>query len=288
MAPFCKAPAIFSTGAIPLVLNAAPDLDEALGYLGYDGQNLSDGLLARLYAATGKCAALKPRGVFRVFDRDCVALGEEARVRQGSSRGLASRYLAENQALALPGEDIARHLEGASAVAVLAVTLGYESERLIRRETALSATDGLLLDAVASAMAEDAVRTLHECVKAWAAECGLRAGSRFSPGYGDLSLEVQPDLLTALDAARLLGISVTDAHLLVPAKSITAIVGLFEQGELSQKDLKGSFGALDESRFGMSAPFSATSAPRTCKECTMAGMCLFEQQGRTCHGSRRE
>ena len=132
--------------------------------------------------------------------------------------------------LLLPGFDIARHVGDASQVALLAVTLGMESERTLRRIAALSATDGLLLDTLASSMAEQAAAVLHRRVVAWAAERGLSAGARFSPGYGDLPLSVQPTFLEASGASRALGISVTPANLLIPTKSVTAIVPLRTSG----------------------------------------------------------
>lgn len=232
-------------------MGVAPDACEALGYLGYVDQNIEEDLAARFGEAVDACAALKAAGAFVVLDRERIAL-------EGDQDALG---------LLLPGEDIARHLEGATAVALLAVTLGHESERLIRRETALSATGGLLVDAAASSMAEAAICELHERLRAWAAEQGLRAGARFSPGYGDLSLSVQPALLAQLDAARLLGMSATDAHMLIPAKSITAIVGLF----------------VDECEGGASSSDSCS-----CEECTMADVCLLKKQGRTCRGGRSQ
>ena len=48
---------------------------------------------------------------------------------------------------------------------------------------------------------------------------------RFSPGYGDLPLSVQPAFAQELDLESL-GVAVTDSYLLVPQKSITALVGV--------------------------------------------------------------
>ena len=56
------------------------------------------------------------------------------------------------------------------------------------------------------------------------AGCALR--HRFSPGYGDLPLSVQPAFLAALDATRRLGITLTSSFLMVPTKSVTAFVGV--------------------------------------------------------------
>jgi cobalamin-dependent methionine synthase I len=49
---------------------------------------------------------------------------------------------------------------------------------------------------------------------------------RFSPGYGDLSLSVQSDLLNVLDARRNIGLTLSDSLMMIPQKSVTAIVGL--------------------------------------------------------------
>lgn len=193
-------------------LDVRPDSARTLRYLGIRGAEPDEGTSERLSRAEELCAEGGARGLFRVF-----AIGE---------RDAEGVHL-EGSALVLPGEHIARHLEGASFAALLVATLGLDNERLIRRETALSATDGMLVDAASSSMAEEAARALHEHVRAWAAERGLRAGTRFSPGYGDLPLEVQPAFLEAVGAGKILGVGTTPANLLVPSKSVTAVAGLF-------------------------------------------------------------
>ena len=49
---------------------------------------------------------------------------------------------------------------------------------------------------------------------------------RFSPGYGDLPIELQRDFLTLLDASRKIGLTATESSMLVPSKSITALIGI--------------------------------------------------------------
>ncbi|MCR5275107.1 MAG: Vitamin B12 dependent methionine synthase activation subunit, partial [Clostridiales bacterium] len=48
----------------------------------------------------------------------------------------------------------------------------------------------------------------------------------FSPGYGDLPIEVQKEFLPLLDAERRLGITLSDSYLMSPSKSVTAIIGI--------------------------------------------------------------
>ena len=49
---------------------------------------------------------------------------------------------------------------------------------------------------------------------------------RFSPGYGDLPLETQRPLLQILDSGRRAGIVLSDTMLMIPSKSVSAIIGV--------------------------------------------------------------
>ena len=162
--------------------------------------------------------------------------------------------------LVLEGRDIARHLDGACEAVLMACTLGAESERALRLRTATSPTDALLYGAAASALVEAAADAEESRIVAEAAARGLRTNFRYSPGFGDLPLAVQPAFLAALDAPRRIGLAATAGNLLVPTKSVTAVVGLFE-GEPSN-----------------------AAARSTCASCALAGRCALRDQGRTCHG----
>ena len=56
---------------------------------------------------------------------------------------------------------------------------------------------------------------------------GLHTKPRFSPGYGDFSLEHQRDFMRILDLENSLGLTLTGSLLLVPEKSVTAVIGLY-------------------------------------------------------------
>ena len=154
-------------------------------------------------------------------------------------------------------------------VVLLAVTLGTQSEMLLRRERALSATDGLLADACASSLVEQAANVLNAHIVEEAAARNLAATSRFSPGYGDLPLSCQPAFLAASGADRALGIHATAAHLLVPTKSITAVIGLRSHPNSAREG-----GASTAPTEGM-----------RCSTCPLADTCALRAQGRTCYGN---
>ena len=191
---------------------------EVLRYLGYAGQPVTPELDARIDEVVARCLDVcRPCGVTRVFDVSG----------HGEKNGAPVIELA-GTALALEGRSIAEHLDGAVAVGVLAVTVGMGVEAELRR---LSLTDRLaqvIFDAAGTAAVERAADAAEADVVAVAAARGLHCGTRFSPGYGDLPLATQPVLLGALDAGRLLGITLSPALLMSPTKSVTAVVGLFE------------------------------------------------------------
>ena len=52
---------------------------------------------------------------------------------------------------------------------------------------------------------------------------------RFSPGYGDLPITLQNQLLDLLDAPRRVGLTASASHILIPRKSVTAILGVSDR-----------------------------------------------------------
>ena len=68
------------------------------------------------------------------------------------------------------------------------------------------------------------------CGRWWAGKLDPRA-PRVSPGYGDWDLSVQGTLLDLLSAHKRIGLTLTGGGMLVPEKSITAVVGLSDREE---------------------------------------------------------
>ena len=86
----------------------------------------------------------------------------------------------------------------------------------------------VVLDAVGSAAIESFCDWLSD---GWRRDCpNFVLRPRFSPGYGDLPLETQKTLLSVLDAGRKAGVSLTESFLMLPQKSVSAIVGLGKTG----------------------------------------------------------
>lgn len=117
-------------------------------------------------------------------------------------------------------EALAKHLKGARRSAVIAITLGVELDRYIRRLTAASVSLGFIADAYASALADGA------CSAAVSELLGDTPHTApFAIGYADTDLSLLPRLAETTDAGRLIGISFSSSNLIIPTKSIIVIVG---------------------------------------------------------------
>ncbi|MCR5583815.1 MAG: hypothetical protein K6F63_00065 [Lachnospiraceae bacterium] len=124
--------------------------------------------------------------------------------------------------------DLKRHLVGCKKVLLMAATIGAEADRERMRAAVKSPVDQLIYDAVGTEAIENVCDTFCKDMEG-------RYGkltSRFSPGYGDLPLEYQKDMITVLDTNRKIGVSLTDSLLMSPTKSVTAIIGIKENTTL--------------------------------------------------------
>lgn len=124
-----------------------------------------------------------------------------------------------------------KNLEGCEEVIVFAATIGLEIDRLIRRYTSLSPAKALFFQAIGAERIESLCDTFCAELK----ENGLQLRPRFSPGYGDLPLDLQKDLFRVLDCPRKIGLTLNESLLMSPSKSVTAIIGIGGRAEEQNK-----------------------------------------------------
>lgn len=120
--------------------------------------------------------------------------------------------------------DLKKHLEGCGEILLFACTAGAETDRRIARAKLLSPAMGLLMHAIGAQQVEGGCDRL--CARLAQQFPDRQLTDRFSPGYGDLTLEMQRDVMAALDCGRTVGITLTDSLLMTPSKSVTAIIGM--------------------------------------------------------------
>ncbi len=130
---------------------------------------------------------------------------------------------AEFCALRVRSRELSRNLAGCGEAVIFAATVGVELDRLIAKYLRITPSRALMLQAIGAERIEALCDLFCRDI---AAEYGAKLRPRFSPGYGDLPLEVQAEIFAILDPARKIGLSLTDSMIMTPSKSVTAIVGL--------------------------------------------------------------
>ena len=122
--------------------------------------------------------------------------------------------------------DLVKLAAGASAVVVMAATVGDGVDKLVGEYNGRGETFAMLVaDAVGSVAAEELVSLVHGSIEAEAARAGEVVTRRVSPGYGDFDLAAQKVLLP-LSGGVELGISLTENFMMVPRKSVTAVAAV--------------------------------------------------------------
>ena len=124
------------------------------------------------------------------------------------------------------GKNIHTHLQDCSACILLAVTLGSQAEQMIRAAEAVDMSEALMLDIAASVLVDQYVDEAEMILRR---NCDIKGSvltKRFSPGYGDFPIEIQSDFLQLLQAEKMIGLTVSQSNILLPRKSVTAVIGV--------------------------------------------------------------
>lgn len=136
-----------------------------------------------------------------------------------NENGIICLGFTESRSKALAG-----NLHNCATAFVFAATTGAALQRLIARNSVLSPIRGMVTDSIGSA----AIEAFCDYINRSLGDVDyLRP--RFSPGYGDLSLECQQTILDFLGTKKNIGLSLTDGGMLTPVKSVTAIIGQSEE-----------------------------------------------------------
>lgn len=219
------------------------DKNEVLRYLGYRDQKIEknlDDLIDRCMVEIVETA--KPLHVYEVFSIE------------SSEEGI--KVLGTN--LILKGKAIYNHLKDARKCAIMASTLGIDVDNKIRILGKTDMTKSFILDACATDMIEKVCDSAEDEIKEKAKSEGLKTNFRFSPGYGDLPINIQGEIISILNANRLIGLTTTESSIMIPRKSVTAIIGFLDVDIEVNKKI------------------------RTCDSCNLNSTCKFKKDGGSC------
>lgn len=114
---------------------------------------------------------------------------------------------------------VEKAMHGCKKAVIFAATLGAGVDRLIMQKECSNISEAVVAQAVAAALIEEVCDALQGEYSSF---------PRVSPGYGDFPLDAQKDILKMLETGTKIGLSMTEALMLVPTKSVTAIFAIKE------------------------------------------------------------
>lgn len=120
----------------------------------------------------------------------------------------------------LEGKDIKKHLSDCEKGYILIATLGSGIDTYIKKLQLTDMSSAVIFDAVAGVMLEIYLDKI--CSEIGKSE---NLTTRFSPGYGDFPLSLQKDILLSAGAEKI-GVSCLESNMMVPCKTVSAIIGL--------------------------------------------------------------
>ena len=184
---------------------------EVLQYLGWRGTEITEDVeMAINKAIETTMNKIHPRYIWKEFEVD------------------KSTWTLSGTDFELKGENIKELLSSSNSVILLAATLGPEMDREITKAEPRSLTDAIILDCCGSSAIEsvcdEATKTILKSLPN-----DVYLTDRFSPGYGDFPLESQEGLIKILDTSRRIGLTLTESLIMVPRKSVTAVIGVSKE-----------------------------------------------------------
>ena len=181
---------------------------EILHFLGWHGTAVEPSLMETLERfRTETLQQIQPRAVMRRF-------------------AILPGGVLENTSFLPQGKDVPAMLADCREAVLLAATLGADSERMLLREQTKDPTNALILDAVLSSAIEAVCDQLEAELRDKAVKDGLFLTDRFSPGYGDMPIAQSKAICEVLNTGRTIGLTVSQSGILMPRKSVTAIMGI--------------------------------------------------------------
>lgn len=181
------------------------------------------------YAGLNKCAGFS-QDMLKEVSHEALIFAKPKTIWEVYSYNTKNASIDAPAELILQGQSIRKHLSGSVCLAVLTVTIGSMLENKIAYYFSKGEyTKGLLLDAAGTTAVENAADQAAKLIEQAAARRACQTTARFSPGYGDFDVIVQPQIL-ALAKAEKINVSATDSAMLLPRKSITALIGFVPSG----------------------------------------------------------
>jgi len=191
------------------------DRKEVLRYLGYKNQSIDEVMEKLIDEAMIEIKEIMRRNyVYNIYDIE----------------NQSEKVILKNTNIIFQSKSLGEHLHNSDRCAFMAATLGIEVDKRIQYYSRINLTKAIVMDACATAAIEALCDKVQEDMREMAQREGYNITSRYSPGYGDLSITNQKVIIEVLRAYTRIGLSVNNNYVMIPRKSVTALIG-FQRGE---------------------------------------------------------
>lgn len=193
------------------------DRQQILRYLGIMGANIDEDSISSVNSLIDKwypvvLETIKPTACFLETD---ISIDEDTNTTDFTYFSVQSKNLVSV-------------LKGCNKAILVAATLGIKTDMMLKRALVISKAEALIFNSICIAAIEKYMADLNgEFIGMYE---GMKLRPRFSPGYGDVPLSTQIDLLNTLDSKRKIGVALSDSLLMTPEKSVSAIIGISKDG----------------------------------------------------------
>lgn len=222
------------------------DEREVLRYLQYKNQDIDDNLLNKITQCIKKTREIiNPRFIFR-----------EYKIKKSQIYDSKSEVYLEGANLTLKSDDVYNLLLECDECILMSATLGLEIEREIRKLTYTDLTKGIIIDACATTAIEEVCDIVQDNIAKKLLKEDKYITYRYSPGYGDLPIEKNVDINNLLNSQREIGLTVTNSGIMIPRKSVVALIGVSYKG--------------------------VTNTKKSCENCSIRHNCDYKKEGNSC------
>ena len=196
-----------------IISSVTVEKSEVLRYLGHNGQKIDNDLNSKINQCIKETKnKIDTKYVYQIYD-----------IKKDLNLNTVQF---ENTNLILKSKDISELLRDCDKCVLMCATLGFNIEKNIRRYSYNNLTKGIIIDACATTSIEEVCDLVQDSILDKVAKEEKSLTMRYSPGYGDLDISANRDILNVLDAHRKIGVTVTNTGIMIPRKSVVALIGI--------------------------------------------------------------
>ena len=221
------------------------DKSEVLRYLEYKGQHIDE----QLNCIIDECIKITKEKISPRY-----TLGVYSILRENIDDSYQIKF--ENSNIVIKSKDLYKLLNNCTQCIILSTTLGIDIEKQIKINSYSNLTKSIIIDACATTAIEEFCDILQSNIEDKLIRKCKYITNRYSPGYGDLPININEDIINLLNTSKKIGLTITKDKIMIPRKSVIAIIGISEN--------------------------KATYKQKSCSECLKYNTCKYKKGDDNC------